>query len=45
MKALAGNLGEMFFLHGKRCFVEVLDIEVLEHMGVWYIAEKGNLVL
>ena len=45
MQAFAGNLGKVLPLHRKRGLVQVFDIKVLEHAGIWHIAEQGDLVL
>jgi len=29
METFTGNLSQMFFLHGKRCFIEILYIQIL----------------
>ena len=43
VQALAGNLSQMLLLHGKRCFVQDLYIQVLEYMSLWNVTEEGNL--
>ena len=44
MQSLTCNLGKIFFFHGKRCFVKVLNIKILQYIAVWNITEQGNLV-
>ena len=33
MKALADNLRQVLFLHGKRSFIQILHVQVLQNMA------------
>jgi hypothetical protein len=45
LQAVADNLCQMFFFHGKRCFVEIFHIKILQNMVTWHVTEQCDLVL
>ena len=45
VQTFTGHLGQLFLFHGKRSFIQVFHVQILEDMGAGHIAEKGNLVL
>ena len=44
IQALAGYLSQMLFFHGERCLIEVVDVQILEHMAARNVAEQSDFI-
>ena len=44
MKTLAYRFCQMFLFHGKRDFIQCLDIQILDYLTVWYVTEQGDFI-
>ena len=42
MEAFTGDLGQMFFFHGKRSLVEDVHIQILDYVRGGNVAEQGD---
>ena len=45
VETFAGNLCQTLLLHGKGSLIQVVDIQILQHMVSRKVAEQGNFVL
>ena len=44
LQTLADYISEVLLLHGERCFVKCLHIQILENVGCRYITEECDLI-
>ena len=44
IQAFTGYLCQIFLLHGKRCLIQILNVQILQDMSVRHIAKQRDLV-